>query len=53
MSHNFDFRTDLGTQKFNQLLHAGKAITFDFSHCHALIMLYAQFLCSDWSKFGR
>ena len=36
-----------------RLLHAGKAIVFYFSHCHALITLYAQFLCSDWSKFGR
>ena len=43
------------TRKFNRLLHlhAGKAIAFDFSHCHALITLYVQFLCSDWSKFGR
>ena len=32
-------------------LHAGKAIASDFSHCHALITLYVQFLCSDWSKF--
>ena len=41
------------TRKFNRLLHlhAGKAIAFDFSHCHALITLYVQFLCSDWSKF--
>ena len=43
------------TWKFNRLLHfhAGKAIAFDFSHCHALITLYVQFLCSDWSKFDR
>ena len=43
------------TRKFNRLLHlhAGKAITFDFSHCHALITLYVQFLCSDWLKFDR
>ena len=47
------------TRKFNRLipLHAGKAIekaiSFDFSHCHALIMLYVQYLCSDWSKFDR
>ena len=41
------------TRKFNQHLHlhAGKAIAFDFSHRHALITLYVQFLCSDWSKF--
>ena len=41
------------TRKFNRLLPAGKAITFDFSHSHALITLYVQFLCSDWSKFDR
>ena len=43
------------TRKFNRLLHlhAGKAIAFDFSHCHALITLYVQFLYSDWSKFDR
>ena len=43
------------TRKFNRLLHlhARKAIAFDFSHCHALITLYVQFLCSDWSKFDR
>ena len=35
------------TRKFNWLLHlhAGKAVAFDFSHCHALITLYVQFLC--------
>ena len=39
------------TRKFNRLLHlhAGKAI----SYCHALITLYVQYLCSDWSKFDR
>ena len=41
------------TRKFNRLLHlhVGKAIAFNFSHCHALFTLYVQFLCSDWSKF--
>ena len=43
------------TRKFNRLLHlqAGKAIAFDFSHCRALITLYVQFLCSDWSNLDR
>ena len=42
------------TQKFSQLLQAGKTVAFDFSlHGHALVMLYVQFLCSDWSKFDR
>ena len=41
-------------RKFNRLWHAAKAIAFDFSHhTHALITLYVQFLCSDWSKFDR
>ena len=39
-------------RKFNRLLHAAKAIAFDFSHhTHALITLYVQFSCSDWPKF--
>ena len=42
------------TQKFSQLLQAGKTVAFDFSHHgHALVTLYVQFLCSDWSKFDR
>ena len=50
----FWFRTDLGRENSTGFLtHAGKAITFDFSHCHALITLYVQFLCSDWSKIDR
>ena len=42
------------TRKFSQLLQAGKTVAFDFSrHVHALVKLYVQFLCSDWSKFDR
>ena len=43
------------TQKFSQLVQAGKTVAFDFSHrSHALlVMLYIQFVCSDWSKFDR
>ena len=38
-------------QKFNRLLHAGKAIAFDFFHYnHAVVTFYLQFLCSDWSN---
>ena len=41
-------------RKFSQLLEAGKTVAFDFSHhAHALVTLYVQFLCSDWSKFDR
>ena len=40
------------TRKFSQLLQAGKTVAFDFAHHgHALVMLYNQFLSSDWSKF--
>ena len=41
-------------RKFSQLLQAGKTVAFDFPHHgHALVTLYVQFLCSDWSKFDR
>ena len=39
------------TQKFSHLLQTGKTLAFDFAHHgHALVMLYVQFLCPDWSK---
>ena len=42
------------SRKFSQLLQAGKTVAFDFAHHgHALVTLYVQFLCSDWSKFDR
>ena len=42
------------TRKLSQLLPAGKTVVFDFSrHGHALVTLYVEFLCSDWSKFHR
>ena len=42
------------TRKFSYLLRAGKTVGFDFSyHGHALVTLYVQFLCPDWSKFDR
>ena len=42
------------TRKFSQLLQAGKTVAFDFfQHGHALVILYVQILCSDWSKFDR
>ena len=42
------------TRKFSQLLRAGQTVAFDFSHHgQELVTLYVQFLCSDWSKFGR
>ena len=40
------------TRKVSQLLQAGKTVASDFSHHgHALVTLYVQFLCSDWSIF--
>ena len=42
------------TRKFSQLLQAGKTVAFDFPlHGRALVTLYVQFSCSDWSKFER
>ena len=41
-------------RKFSQLLQAQKTVDFDcFHHDHALVTLYVQFLCWDWSKFNR
>ena len=41
------------TRKCSQLLQAWKTVAFDFSHHdHALVTIYVQFLCSDWSKFA-
>ena len=42
------------TRKFSQLLQAGKRVAFDFAHHdHALVTLFVQFLCCDWSKFEK
>ena len=42
------------TRKFSQLLQAGKTVAFDFAHHdHALVTLFVQFLCCDWSKCER
>ena len=42
------------TRKFSHLLQAGKTVAFDFAHRgHALVTLYFQFSCSDWSKCDR
>ena len=41
-------------RKFSQVKQAAKTVAFDSSHHgQALVMLYVQFLCSDWSKFDR
>ena len=50
----FWLQTDLGRENSSSCLQAGKSIAFDFSlRGHALVTLYVQFLCSDWSKFDR
>ena len=40
------------TQKFSQFFKIQTGKTFSY-HGHALVTLYVQFLCSDWSKFDR
>ena len=41
-------------RKFSQLPQARKTVAFYFAHNdHALVMLFVQFLCCDWSKFDQ
>ena len=41
-------------RKFSQVLQAEKTVACDSSHHgHALVTLYVQFVCSDWSKIGQ
>ena len=40
------------TRKFSQFFEIQAGKTFSY-HGHALVTLYVQFLCSDWSKFDR
>ena len=48
----FWFQTSLGLENSTSYLErqAGKTFT---CQGHALVTLYVQFLCSDWSKFDR
>ena len=48
----FWFHTELGRENSASYLkiHAGKTFSH---HSHALVTLYVQFICSDWSKFDR
>ena len=48
----FCFQTNLGREDSASylIIQAGK--TFSYQG-HALVTLYVQFLCSDWSKFDR
>ena len=49
---NFDFKltSDAKIQPVFLKIQAGKTFSY---HGHALVTLYVQFLCSDWSKFDR
>ena len=57
MSHNENFHFKLTSEAKIQPVFTGREdipVAFDFSHQgHALVTLYVQFLCSDWSKFDR
>ena len=48
----FCFQTDLGRQNLASYYMQESTLAFDFSHHgHALVTLYVQSLCYDWSKF--
>ena len=49
----FCFQTDLGRGNSANCYRQGRQLllTFLSRHVHALVTLYVQFLCSDWSKF--
>ena len=48
----FWFQTDLRRRNSASFLKIQAGKTFSY-HGHALVTLYVQFLCSDWSKFDR
>ena len=48
----FWYQTDLGSENSASFLKIQAGKTFSY-HGHALVTLYVQFLCSDWSKFDR
>ena len=48
----FWFQTYLGHENSASYLKIQAGKTFSY-HGHALVTLYVQFLCSDWSKFDR
>ena len=55
--HNYNFDFKLTSEAKIQLVFTGREdmpVAFDFSHQgHALVTLYVQLLCSDWSKLDR
>ena len=48
----FLFETELGRKNSASFLKIQAGKTFSY-HGHALVTLYVQFLCSDWSNFDR
>ena len=48
----FWFQTELGRENSASFLKIQVGKTYSY-HRHALVTLYVQFLCSDWSKFDR
>ena len=50
MSRTFKLTSDARIQP----AFTGREVAYDLSHHgHALVTLYVQFLCSDWSKVDR
>ena len=48
----FWFQTDLGCENSASYYRQGRQLLLTFlTYGHALVTLYMQFLCSDWSKF--
>ena len=48
----FWVQSDLGRENSGSFFKIQAGNTFSY-HGHALVTLYVQFLCSDWSKFDR
>ena len=50
----FWFQTDLGRKNSASCYRQGRQLLLTFlTMFHALVTLYVQFLCYDWSKFDR
>ena len=49
----FNLAMSRGRASTNQTFFAGEVAFAFCHHAHALVTLYVQFLCSDWSKFDR
>ena len=49
----FWIQSDLGYENSGSYCRQGRQLLLTSRHGHALVTLYVQFLCSDWSKFDR